>query len=184
MRSGDGLALFCGLLRQHHYLGYRTSVGENMKYLVRDRAGRVVACLLFGSAAWRAASRDAWLGWDESARQRNLQMLTNNTRFLVLPWMRVPHLASHILSLVQRRVAADWIAQYGHPVVLLETFVDSERFRGTCYRAANWICTGRTTGRSRNDRHRTLSVPAKDVYVIPLRRDYRRLLGQAGTAVP
>lgn len=184
VRSGEDLALFCALLREHHYLGYRTSVGENMKYLVRDRAGGVMACLLFGSAAWRVASRDARLGWDESARQCNLQMITNNTRFLVLPWVRVPHLASHVLGLVQRRVAADWVAQYGHPVVLLETFVDSERFRGTCYRAANWVCTGRTTGRSRNDRYRTLNVAPKDIYVLPLRRDCLRLLRQTGTAAP
>jgi hypothetical protein len=182
VRDGEALKLFRLLLCEHHYLGYRNSVGENLKYLVRDRAGRPIACLLFGSAAWRAASRDALLGWNEQARRRNLPLVTNNTRFLILPWVRVPCLATHVLGLVQRRVAADWVAHYGHPVVLLETFVDSERFHGTCYRAANWLHVGRTTGRSRNDRNRSLSVAPKDIYLLPLHRHFVRLLQQEGPA--
>lgn len=178
VHDGEGLALFRFLLREYHYLGYRNSVGENLKYLVRDRDDRPIACLLFGSAAWRSAPRDTLLGWDDKSRRHNLPLVTNNTRFLVLPWVRVPCLATHVLGLVQRRVAADWIVKYGHPVVLLETFVDSERFRGTCYRAANWLYVGRTSGRSRNDRHHKLKVVPKDIYVFPLRRDFLRLLRQ------
>jgi hypothetical protein len=170
------LALLRCLLQRHHYLGLRNSVGENLKYLVRDRHGRRLACLLFGSAAWKAKVRDAWIGWDADQRQRGLSRLTNNTRFLVLPWVRVPHLASHILGRVARRLNADWTAKYGHGIDLLETFVDRERFRGTCYRAAGWVHVGATTGRSRNDRDQTLSVPVKDVFLRPLGSDFRRRL--------
>ncbi|MCX7020575.1 MAG: Druantia anti-phage system protein DruA [bacterium] len=125
------LLLFNGLLSRYHYLGHRNMVGENLRYLVRDRHGRPVACALFGSAAWKCADRDTFLGWDRAARERNLQGLTNNTRFLVLPWVEVAHLASHVPGLIARRIRADWQAKYGHPVHALETFVDRDRFRGT-----------------------------------------------------
>ena len=170
------LALFRFLLQQHHYLGLRNSVGENLKYLVRDRQGRLLACLLFGSAAWKAKARDAWIGWSPEQRRGGLERLTNNTRFLVLPWVHVPHLASHLLGQIARRLRADWMAKYGHDIDLLETFVDRERFRGTCYRAAGWRHVGATAGRSRNDRDQTLSVPVKDIYVRPLVPDFRRRL--------
>lgn len=171
----DG-ALFRFLLQTHHYLGLRNSVGENLKYLVRDRQGRPLACLLFGAAAWKCAARDEWIGWTAAQRQRALPSVVNNTRFLVLPWVRVPHLASHLLGCVTRRIDEDWRGKYGHGIELLETFVDRERFRGTCYRAAGWLPVGATTGRSRNDRDQTLSVPVKDVYVRPLLPDVRRRL--------
>ena len=176
---GEGhsdLALFRCMLQRHHYLGLRNSVGENLKYLARDRHGRLLACLLFGSAAWKAKARDEWIGWTAAQRQCGLARLTNNTRFLVLPWVRVPHLASHLLGKVARRLRDDWTAKYGQGIDLLETFVDRERFRGTCYRAAGWCRVGTTTGRSRNDVDQTLQVPVKDIYLRPLSADWRRRL--------
>jgi len=165
--------LFRFLLQAHHYLGLRNSVGENLKYLARDRHGRPLACLLFGAAAWKAKARDEWIGWTAAQRQRALPCVANNTRFLVLPWVRVPHLASHLLGCVTRRIDEDWRRKYGHGIALLETFVDRERFRGTCYRAAGWLPAGATTGRSRNDRDQTLSVPVKDIYLRPMHEDVR-----------
>jgi hypothetical protein len=174
-RSED-LRLFQGLLGRYHYLGHRNTVGENLRYLLRDRRGRVVACALFGSAAWKCADRDAFLGWDPPTRERNLQGLTNNTRFLIPAWVQVPHLASHVLGLLARRIRADWQTKYGHPVHALETFVDRSRFQGTCYRAANWQRLGATKGRTRNDRYQRIQVPVKDVYLYPLVADFRQAL--------
>ncbi len=174
-RSAD-LQLFNCLLSRYHYLGHRNTVGENIRYLLRDRMGSPLACVLFGSAAWKCAVRDAWIGWDRKVRERNLQGLTNNTRFLVLPWVEVPHLASHVLGCLARRVRGDWQAKYGHPVHALETFVDRSRFRGTCYRAANWIGLGATQGRTRNDRKHRIQVSVKDVYLYPLIPDCRQAL--------
>ena len=175
--GSDNLRLFTCLVSHYHYLGHRNTVGENLRYLVRDRLGRPVACALFGSAAWTCAARDAFLGWTPAARARNLQGLTNNTRFLVLPWVTVPHLASHVLGRIARRIRADWQTKYGHPVQALETFVDRDRFQGTCYRAANWLRLGATQGRTRNDRNHCLRAPVKDVYLYPLSPDFRRELG-------
>lgn len=168
--------LFRLLLQTHHYLGLRNSVGENLKYLARDRHGRPLACLLFGAAAWKAKARDEWLGWTGAQRERALPLLANNTRFLVLPWVRVPHLASHLLGRVVRRLDADWRFKYGHGIEVLETFVDRERFRGTCYRGAGWVHVGATAGRSRNDCDQTLAVPIKDIYLRPLFPEFRRRL--------
>jgi hypothetical protein len=174
--GSDEAQLFNGLLAHEHYLGHRNTVGENLRYLARDRQGRPVACVLFGSAAWKCADRDVFLGWDRATRERNLHRLTNNTRFLIPSWVQVPHLASHVLGLVARRIRADWQAKYGHPVQALETFVDRSRFRGTCYRAANWLRMGETRGRTRNDRAHRLHAPVKDVYLYPLVADFRREL--------
>ncbi len=168
--------LFNGLLAHYHYLGHRITVGENIRYLARDRHARPIACLLFGSAAWKCADRDAFIGWERATRERNLPQLTNNTRFLILPWVQVPHLASHVLGLIVRRIRADWQAKYGHPVHALETFVDCSRFKGTCYRAANWLKVGVTRGRTRNDRDNCIRVPVKDVYLYPLVKDFREAL--------
>jgi len=168
------LRLFNGLLNRYHYLGHRNTVGENIRYLLRDRRGQPLACLLFGSAAWKCAARDAFIGWAPATRERNLPFLTNNTRFLILPWVTVPHLASHILSSVVRRIRSDWQAKYGHPLYALETFVDRDRFQGTCYRAANWQPLGMTQGRTRNDRQRCIRVSAKEVYLYPLVKNFRR----------
>ena len=167
---------FSRYLARYHYLGHRGPVGEHLTYLARDRHGRDLACLLFGAAAWKSAPRDQFIGWDQATRAKRLNWTTNNTRFLILPWVSVPHLASHILALTLRRLAADWQAKYGHPICLVETFVDRSRFKGTCYRAANWICVGQTQGRSRQDRDRTLQVPVKDVFLYPLRKDFRQVL--------
>lgn len=174
--DSEDLRLFNCLLFRYHYLGHRNTVGENIRYLVRDRAGRPVGCALFGSAAWKCAARDSWIGWDRGTRERNLGLLTNNTRFLVLPWVEVPHLASHILASLARRIRADWQSKYGHPIHALETFVDRDRFRGTCYQAANWVRLGATQGRTRNDRNRRLRASVKDVCLYPLIQDFRREL--------
>ena len=174
--GSEDLRLFNGLLAHGHYLGHRNTVGENLRYLVRDREGRPVACALFGSAAWKCADRDAFLGWERPARERNLQRLTNNTRFLIPAWIEVPHLASHVLGLIARRIRADWQTKYGHPVHALETFVDRDRFKGTCYRAANWMRLGVTRGRTRNDREHCIRAAVKDVYLYPLVADFRREL--------
>ncbi len=168
--------LFNCLLSQYHYLNYRGAVGENLKYLIRDVQDRPLACLLFGSAAWKTAPRDAFIGWTQKDREGNLRYLTNNMRFLILPWVRVPHLASHILSRIARRISADWHQKYGHPVYLLETFVDRSLFRGVCYQAANWILTGQTQGRTRNDRNHDIQATVKDIYAYPLVKDFRRRL--------
>jgi hypothetical protein len=170
--------LFSHLLSRYHYLGFRQSVGENLRYLVTSNDGRPLACMLFGAAAWKCAARERFIGWDSAYRERRLGWIANNHRFLVLPWVRVPNLASLVLSLVSRRISKDWESRYGHRVVMLETFVDRERFRGSCYRAANWRVVGPTRGRSRQDHHHQLSVPVKDVYMYLLDRDAR------GEAVP
>jgi hypothetical protein len=156
-------------LHRYHYLGLRV-VGENLGYLASDSEGREVACLLFGAAAWRCASRDRALGWSETQCRRGLHRLANNTRFLILPWVGVPHLASAVLGAVARRIHADWQAKYGHGLEALETFVERDRFAGTCYRAANWQWVGTTRGRSRQDRDHTCTVPLKDIYLYRLHR--------------
>ena len=178
VRPGSAEArLFRCLLQRYHYLGQRNCVGENLQYLVRERHGRPVACLLFGSAAWQCRSRDAFIGWTPAQRQRQLRLLTNNTRFLILPWVRVAHLASHLLRRVTRRLSQDWQAQYGHPIHLVETFVERDRFAGTCYRAAGWRAVGVTTGRGRNAPSAAPQGPRKAVYLLPLRADFRPRLG-------
>jgi hypothetical protein len=171
-----GAMRFCGYLCAHHYLGYSGSVGQNVGYLVRDVRGRDLACVLFGAAAWKTKPRDGFIGWTQAQRKERLPFVANNSRFLVLPWVRVPHLASHILGRIGRRLASDWQAKYGQPLYLVETFVERGRFRGTCYKAANWIWVGETQGRSRQDRHHRLEVPVKDIYVFPLAEDFREEL--------
>lgn len=154
-------------LDQYHYLKLRV-VGENLGYLAVDAHGRDVAAVLFGAPAWRCAPRDEFLEWSEAQRREQLHRLANNTRFLILPWVRVPHLASHVLGAAARRISADWQSKYGHGLDWLETFVEHERFAGSCYRAANWQWVGQTAGRSRQDREHTLRVPVKDVYLYRL----------------
>jgi len=180
-------ALFEGLLHRYHYLSYRSPVGENLQYLVRERGGRPVACLLFGAAAWQCADRDRYIGWDAATRAAHLALLTNNTRFLVLPWVRVPALASYVLSRVSRRVSADWQRKYGHPIYLLETFVQRDRFAGTAYQAANWRRVGQTQGRTRQDspQGKRQQVARKEVYLYPLHpRFAQRLRAPQPTANP
>ena len=175
VRRTSAERLFDGLIAEHHYLGYARPVGEQLKYLVW--AGeRPVACLGFGSAPRHLGPRDRFIGWSLAARRRNLRYLAYNTRFLILPWVEVPQLASHVLGRIARRVASDWEALYGHPVYYLETFVDPARFRGTCYRAANWIALGRTTGRGQADPHHRPNRPLKQVLGYPLSPRFRERL--------
>lgn len=168
--------LLARLLGQYHYLGYGRSVGQNLQYFAWDRSGRPLAGAVFGAAAWKCAARDRYIGWGPEARQSNLFLVANNMRLLMLPWVRVKHLASHFLGLLARTLSADWQNKYGHRIYLLESFVDRSRFQGSCYQAANWICAGQTQGRSRNDRTRTLSVGCKDIYLFPLARQFRQVL--------
>lgn len=168
--------LFDWLLHQYHYLSYSSPVGLNLKYLVLDRRGRPLSCLLFGSAAWQCAARDRFIGWSAATRQARLQEITNNTRFLVLPWVEVPGLASHVLSRVLRRLRLDWAHKYARSLHLVESFVDTSRFGGICYRAANWREVGQTTGRTRQEKSQTPQAAPKAVWVYPLTPDFRRHL--------
>lgn len=178
--------LFEALLYRHHYLSHRSAVGENLQYLVCDRQNRPLACLLFGAAAWQCADRDRHIGWDGPTRARNLHLVANNTRFLILPWVRAPHLASHVLSRIGLRLSRDWQGKYGHPIYLLETFVDRSRFNGASYRAANWVRVGQTKGRTRQDRPDGTwnQTSIKDVYLYPLvPRFGQRLRGNSTDAL-
>lgn len=168
--------LFHTLLALYHYLGYCRTAGENIKYIVFDRNANPLACLLVGSPAWKVAPRDSFIGWDIQTRKQRLHFIANNQRFLILPWVRVPHLASHVLGLIARRIRNDFVHKYGHPVYLLETFVERQRFQGTCYKAANWLLVGQTKGRTRNDRYNTIRVPIKDIYLYPLIPNFREAL--------
>lgn len=177
-RTGEE-TLFDGLIEAHHYLGYTAPVGEHLKILVL--AGeRPVACFIWGSAVRYLAPRDRYLGWPAETRRRNLRFVTYNSRFLIPPWVEVPHLASHLLGWMARRLPSLWLQAYGHPVYFAETFVDPTRYRGTCYRAANWVFLGRTMGRGKNDRTGHATRPIKDVLGYPLHRRFReRLMGDA-----
>jgi hypothetical protein len=174
-RSGDE-PLFNSLMEEHHYLGYEQPVGEHLKYLVWAN-GRPVACVAWSSAPRHIGVRDRYIGWDQQARRRNLRFLAYNTRFLILPWVTVPHLASHILGRMAARLSTDWEQVYGHPIYFAETFVDTERFRGTCYRAANWVVLGKTTGRGKQSNSYVPNRSLKEVLGYPLTKQFRQLLG-------
>ena len=169
-------ATFNGLIQAHHYLGYTQPVGEHLKYLVWSRDHQLLACLAWSSAPRHLGPRDRFLGWSQEQRQRNLRYLAYNPRFLILPWVEVPHLASHILGRMARLLPADWQRIYGHDVVFLETFVDVTRYRGTCYRAANWQVLGVTTGRGKNDLTHKANRSLKQILGYPLCRDFRQRL--------
>ena len=177
-RSGDE-PLFNSLMEQHHYLGYEQPVGEHLKYLVWSQ-GRPVACVAWSSAPRHIGARDRYIGWDQRARRRNIHLIAYNTRFLILPWVRVNHLASHILGRMAARISDDCQSRYGHPIYFLETFVDPERFRGTCYRAANWVVMGATTGRGKQSNSYVPNRSIKQVLGYPLTQRFRELLGEAG----
>jgi hypothetical protein len=170
--------LFDSLIEEHHYLGYVRPVGEHLKHLVWSQ-GRPIACMAWSSAPRHLGPRDRFIGWDPSTRRRNIRFVAYNTRFLILPWIRVRHLASHVLSRVARVVSDDWVRVYGHPIYYLETFVEPERFRGTCYRAANWVALGLTTGRGKDAPTKAPTRSKKEVLGLPLRLDFRELLGAA-----
>lgn len=175
VKTQEQARLFRSLLSHFHYLGYSGPVGENLRYLVYDCKDRILGCLLFGAPAWRVASRDKYIGWDETDRRKGLSRIANNMRFLILPEVKVPHLASHLLGKISRRVSMDWNDKYGHPIALLETYVENNRFRGTCYKAANWVKAGETTGYTRNHRTGEPKVPIKSVWLYPLSPLYHTL---------
>jgi len=168
---------FNSLMEEHHYLGYEQPVGEHLKYLVQAQ-GRPIACMAWSSAPRHLGSRDRYIGWSAEARRQNIRFIAYNTRFLILPWVSIPHLASHILGRVTRALSDDWERMYGHPVYFAETFIDPGRFRGTCYRAANWQLLGLTTGRGKNDQTNKPNRPIKEVLGLPLTRRFREYLTQ------
>ena len=169
--------LFNSLMEQYHYLSYEQPVGEHLKFLAWAK-GRPIACIAWGSAPRHLGSRDRYIGWSAEARRRNIRFLAYNTRFLILPWVRVPHLASHILGRMAATLSDDWQAMYHHPVYFAETFIDPERFRGTCYRAANWVPMGLTTGRGKADQTHRPNRSIKEVLGLPLTPRFRELLTQ------
>jgi hypothetical protein len=177
VRRTSNEPLFNSLIEEHHYLGYEQPVGEHLKFLVWAQQ-RPVACLAFSSAPRHLGSRDRYIGWSAEARRRNIRFLAYNTRFLILPWVRVDHLASHILGRMAARISDDWRQMYGHPIFFLETFVDPERFRGTCYQAANWVLLGKTTGRGKQSNSYVPNRSIKEVLGYPLTKQFRELLGE------
>jgi hypothetical protein len=176
-RTGEE-ALFAELLRAHHYLGYTQPVGEHLKYIIFC-GGHPIACMGWSSAPRHLRARDRFIGWPAAVRKSNLHLIAYNTRFLILPWVKVPHLASHLLGRLARRISLDWQELYAHPIHLLESFIDPARFRGSCYRAANWICLGLTSGRGHNARTHRCEQPRKQLWVYPLGADFRHRLNPA-----
>ncbi len=160
---------------RYHYLGHKTLPGAQLRYFARSDEG-LLALFGFGAAAWKTAPRDNFIGWTPSIREQSLHLVVNNARFLILPWVQSQHLASKLLGLVARRIANDWHTRYGYRPVLLETFVEKDRFLGTCYRAANWIYLGNTQGRGKLDRTNARSIPVKSVWVFPLSKKFRQIL--------
>ena len=175
VRRTEGEALFGQLLKQHHYLGYSRPVGEHLKYLIFAR-GRPVACLGWSSAPLKLNLRDELVGAPMAAYRHNLNLIVYNSRYLILPWVQVPHLASHLLARIARRISADWQDLYHHPVHLLESFVDTERFKGTCYRAANWRLLGRSQGRGTKSKDTGPKTSIKELWVYPLAKGFRQKL--------
>jgi hypothetical protein len=173
--------LFNSLISEYHYLGYTQPVGEHLKYIAFSN-DRPIACLAWSSAPWYIGARDRFIGWSSETRQKNLCLIINNTRFLVLPWVEVSHLASHLLALNRRRLSQDWQRIYHHPVYLLETFVDTERFKGTCYKADNWIYVGKTTGLGKLSKSNKPTLSKKAIYLYPLTKDFRDRLNRQDPA--
>ena len=168
-------SLWNELIERHHYLGYQPLPGAQIRYLI-TRGDDLLAAVGFGASAWKVAPRDLFIGWTLEQRRDHLHQVIDNARFLILPWIHSPNLASHLLARLARRLLQDWDRRYGYAPVLLETFVEKARFRGTCYRAANWIHVGQTQGRGKLDRYKRFAVPVKDVFLLPLRRDFRQRL--------
>jgi Domain of unknown function (DUF4338) len=177
VRRAPEEALFNGLLEQYHYLRYKHPVGEHVKFLVYAGA-RPIACFAWSSSAHYLSCRDRFLGWSDQARRKNIHLLAYNPRFLLLPWVCIRYLASHLLARMTGLLSAEWERVYGHPIYFVETFIDPERFRGTCYRAANWIVLGRTTGRGKNAWSKRPNRPIKEVLGYPLTPHFRELLAE------
>lgn len=176
VRSRKDSSLWNELIDRWHYLGYKPLPGAQLRYFVVAEDGRLLAVLGFGAAAWTAAPRDRFIGWDTDERQRNLHLVINNARFLILPWVRINHLASKILGQAARQIANDWQTRYGFRPVCLETFVERDRFRGTCYRAANWRLIGQTTGRGKLEKNHRRITPIKNIFIYPLNKHFRQTL--------
>lgn len=186
VKSADSEAsrLWNEWMERYHYLGRGPLCGAQLRYLIRSGQGQWLGALAFSAAAWRVKARDRWIGWSDGARRENLSKVVCNSRFLILPWVKVKNLASHVLAKAARTLCADWQERYGFAPVLLETYVESGRFKGSSYRAANWQCVGQSVGRGRQDRARSFSVPHKDVYVYALKKQARKVLCRALTKVP
>lgn len=182
VRRSPEEALVKSLVAQHHYLGYVHPVGEHLKYLVTARGGQPVACFCWSSAPRHLGPRDRYIGWSKAARKANIRFVAYQSRFLILPWVRVPHLASHLLGTMLRRLSADWESVYAHPIYFAETFVDPTRYRGTCYRAANWTYLGMTTGRGKDDMTKRPNRSFKQVLGYALVKDFRRRLSEGAPA--
>ena len=161
---------------RYHYLGYKTLVGAQMRYAVHDRNGWPIAMLGFSTAAWKLAPRDHFIGWTPQKREKNLPLVVDNPRFLILPWIEIPNLGSHILAIVRRRLPGDWAERYNTTPVLIETFVQTPRYTGAVYKASGWIPVGTTQGRGRYDRYTKRAQPKKDIWLRPLRKDWKRTL--------
>ena len=178
---GSEMHLWNQYVERYHTLGYKQPFGAHQRYFIESRDGDRLGCLLFSASAWALAARDQWIGWTKEDRSRRLHLVVNNTRFLVFPWVHVKNLASKSLSLAIKRIRPDWQERYNYQPVLLETFVDTEQYEGTSYRAANWIYLGQTAGRGRMDRHTKRGLSVKKIYVYPLVPDFRaHLCGEAG----
>ena len=174
VRRAEGESLFNYLVNQHHYLGFSRPVGEHLKYLVLC-GDRPIACMAWNSGPLKLTLRDEFVGAPRKAYAHSLHLIAYNSRYLIVPWVKVPHLASHVLGRIARRISADWQALYHHPIHLLESFVDIERFKGTCYRAANWQCVGRSVGRGTKSK-RGAQTSIKELWVYPVNRDFRHKL--------
>ena len=169
-------SLWNELIQRHHYLGYQPLPGAQIRYLIFSDDGQLLAALGFGAAAWKVAPRDHFIGWTPEQRIQNLPRVVNNARFLILPWVNSKNLASRILALAAKQLPDDWRTRYQYAPVLLETFVECQRFSGTSYRAANWIHVGQTQGRGKGDRHHQNAAPVKDIYLYPLHKHFRQTL--------
>lgn len=173
--AGTASRLWNEFIARYHYLGYTSMSGAQMRYNV-FAGERLVALLSFGASAWKLAARDSYIGWQQDQRLKNLQLVVNNARFLILPWIQSKGLASKILSRIARQLPGDWHQRYGYRPVMFETFVETERHRGTCYKAANWVHVGQTTGRGKKSRVHHQIIPIKDIWLYPLRKDFARVL--------
>lgn len=175
------VSLWNQYVERYHTLGYKLPFGAHQRYFIFSNRSQPLGCILFSASAWALKDRDQWIGWTETDRSKRLHLVVNNTRFLIFPWVHVKNLASKALSLAVKRVGYDWQDRYGYSPVLLETFVDPEEYRGTCYKAANWVMLGRTAGRGRMDRQKQYLSSPKHIYVYPLHRDFRAILrGESG----
>jgi len=176
VKVGPRLKLLRAYLKKYHMLGDSPTFGEQIQYFINDSKGRELGCMRFSAASWALEARDEWIGWTAEQKKERLFLVVNQSRYLIFPWVHVRNLSSRALSAAARRLPGDWLERYCYEPVLMETFVDKSFFKGTSYKSANWILVGQTKGRGRNDRHKECALSIKDIYVYPLRRDYREML--------